>query len=108
MGIDEVEDMLFGRDVSPDFLADAINDEFEDEILDCADDYEPSWELEDSPMLTPATTDHGVEVESQINLSITGPSSTESPANSGLPPLRDRYSSMPRVCWMLMRSGPGS
>jgi hypothetical protein len=97
MDTDEIEDMLFGRDVSPEFLEDGISDEFEDEILDCADDYEPSWELEDSPMLTPATTDHDVVVESQINLNTTGPSSTESPAHSVLPPLRDRYSFMLRV-----------
>jgi hypothetical protein len=91
MDADEVEDMLFGRDGSPDFFEGALNGESEDEMLDCADDYDASWELEDSPMLTPATTDHEFELESHTDLNTTGPRSPKSPAGCVLPPVRDRY-----------------
>lgn len=108
MNTDFIEEMLFGRDASPDFLENTISDASEDEMLDCADDYEPSWGLEDSPMLTPATTDHEPEVESHIDLNATGPPSPKSPGDSVLPPFHDRYFSNLTVGWMLMIPGPGS
>jgi hypothetical protein len=74
MDADEVEDMLFGRDGSPDFFEGALN-----------------GESEDSPMLTPATTDHEFELESHTDLNTTGPRSPKSPAGCVLPPVRDRY-----------------
>jgi hypothetical protein len=106
MNADEVEEMLFGRDASPDFLEDARCDASEDEILDCADDYEPSWGLEDSPMLTLATTDHEHEMENHIDLNTTG--SPKSPVDNVAQPVHDRYLSNLMVGQMLMTTEPGS
>jgi hypothetical protein len=68
MNADDIEDMLFGLDASQDYPDDATDDS-EDEMLGAVDDEELTlWDVENSPLLMPATTDH--EVEEHISLDI--------------------------------------
>jgi hypothetical protein len=98
MDTNDIEEMLFARDVSHEFLEDAASDVSEDEMLDGADDEELIlWGLEDSPMLMAVHTDH--KVESHIDLTTIGlRSRKEPPAHSLSPPVRGRYCSSPTVC----------
>jgi hypothetical protein len=96
MDADNIEEMLFGRDASHDFLEVATDDVLEDELLDNAEEDEPLWELEDSPMLMAANIDH--EVERHIDLTATLLSQNQPPADSSTPSVRDRYFLSPTVC----------
>jgi hypothetical protein len=61
MDTDGIEDMLFGIDSSQDDF-EGLSDSSVDEMLDDADDDEPSlWDMDDSPLLTPTTTGNDVE-----------------------------------------------
>jgi hypothetical protein len=98
MDADDIEEMLFGRDASQDFLEDATDDMLEDQLLDDSDDDEPLWELDGNLMIMAANnTDH--EVERHINLNTTKlPSQRQPPADSSMPLVRDRYFLNSKVC----------
>jgi hypothetical protein len=61
MDTSDVEDMLFGIGSSQDD-SEGLSDSFTDDRLDGTDDGELSlWDIEDGPLMTPATTDNDVE-----------------------------------------------
>jgi hypothetical protein len=82
--MDDIEDMLFGTDASHDYFQDASEDS-DDDMLDDGDDDELNlWDVEDSPLLTPATIDN--EVEEQIDVLETATQRKDNPTR----PTHDR------------------